>query len=551
MATRELLKIRAFAEAERARRLQAPDPLRVILSDANPGVFFDYPDSHNGSSQLPAHLHAAQRRLIFDCQAKHRFLFGGNQVGKSSAAAIDLCLLALGRHPNQRWEPPVTCWASALTWDLWEDHLLPEIVTWLPPDRVIDAPPPRQKSDKRVIKVRADNGAESIIEGKSAEQGREKYQAFRIHHVLLDEEHPEAIWDEIMPRLVRFGGTTLTVLTPVKGQTWIAQRYFLPWEQGALNPDVVQIVTASTSENPGLTKAELALLEEQFEHSDWQRQARLHGRPTKPVGLVLPQFDSKKHRRRVSADERAKLLEQSELFAGVDFGLWRFAFLLLGALPGRRVWVPAEYFSQRENIEKRAKRMHEILTHHEAPHHTPVWGDSANPQDIMELNLALERMGSAYRVEGVAPENKVRIAGVTRFETLLARDDGFLVPEDVGADSTWYVGLQSGKRGTPVQGSRLVWEIENWSWKQAKEGQTQADDPNDRSADGADMVSAGRYALCSFWDLAQWDTPEEDVPFEPGSPSWVAARARKAELGQNTGRLPDDLPEDPMFGTMY
>ena len=126
-------------------------------------------------------------------------------------------------------------WASALTWELWEQILLPELLTWIPADRIISAPPPHQSAPgRRTIMVRADDGTVSRIMGKAAAQGARTYQSAKITHCWLDEEHPEAIWDELQPRLVRYGGTTTTTATPLLGLTWLYHRLYMGHKRGTL-----------------------------------------------------------------------------------------------------------------------------------------------------------------------------------------------------------------------------------------------------------------------------------------------------------------------------
>ncbi len=224
-------------EAEwRRRRGGLVDPLARLMDPTFTSVLWDYDDSKIGP-RIPGKLHAKQLDALHQ-PATHRHLFWGNQTGKTTLGAVDLCLSALGRHPMQATGvepmPPVTLWASALSWDLFEDVLLPELLTWLPTDRVTDAPTPHVHSVKRDILVRADNGKESRITGKAANQGAGEYQAARIHKVWLDEEHPEAVWDELQARLLRFGGRTLSTMTPIKGMTWVHTRIYEPLMAGRL-----------------------------------------------------------------------------------------------------------------------------------------------------------------------------------------------------------------------------------------------------------------------------------------------------------------------------
>jgi phage terminase large subunit-like protein len=205
------------------------DPIGRLMDPAFTDPLWEYEGSRLGTPLIPGQLHPKQVEQLMS-PAKHRLLFWGNQSGKSSFGAVDEVLTGLGRHPvnSLRWKPPIVQWASALTWELWENILLPELLTWIPPWRIIKAPEPYQHSLNRHIVFRADNGAVSRITGKAAEQGRMKYQSARVHQVWFDEEHPQEIWDECQPRLLRFNGRSLSTLTPLKGLTWMYHRIYEP-----------------------------------------------------------------------------------------------------------------------------------------------------------------------------------------------------------------------------------------------------------------------------------------------------------------------------------
>src|SRR5688572_23033522 len=158
--------VRAKAELE-LRRRAVPDPVARLLDTSFADVLWEY-DHSRTEPMIPGNLHVKQESVL-NSPARHRWLFWGNQVGKTTIGAVDVVLLALGRHPHQKWEPPVTQWASALTWELWEKILLPELLTWIPYDRIVDAPEPHRHSSKRDIVIRADNGKLSRITGKAAE----------------------------------------------------------------------------------------------------------------------------------------------------------------------------------------------------------------------------------------------------------------------------------------------------------------------------------------------------------------------------------------------
>ena len=59
--------------------------------------------------------------------------------------------------------------------------------------------------------------------------------------------------------------------------------------------------------------------------------------------------------------------------------------------------------------------------------------------------------------------------------------------------------MNASDEGTPQKGSRLFWEMDNWSVAVPKEGEAQDQNPDDDTADGADAIAAARYALMSHW----------------------------------------------------
>ena len=162
----------------------------------------------------------------------------------------------------------------------------------------------------------------------------------------------------------------------------------------------------------------------------------------------------------------------------------------------------------------RAKALHELLAEHNAPARTPIWGDSANPQDIMELNAAFRKLGSPYVVRAVAKisaEGKnYRAACVERLNDLLGRR-ALLFHRGLGEGQQWYKGASVASQGRMVAGSRLLWEIRNWRYPARQEGRAQHQDADDNTADGADAIAALRYLVMSWWRAASFTAPPEKV----------------------------------------
>lgn len=501
-------EIRAYAHLMELRQETLPDPLSRLLDPSFTDQLWEYEHSQT-EPLIPGSLHDKQTEAL-ESEDRFRWLFWGNQVGKTTVGAAECALLALGRHPTrQRWDPPLTIWASGLTWELWEQILLPELLTWLPPDRIIDAPNPKRQSSKRTIWIRADNGQVSRIIGKSAEQGSGRYQSARIHHIWLDEEHPESIWNELQPRLLRHGGTATCTMTPLLGMTWVYHRIYEPWKHGETTHHWCS--HAGLKDNPSIGEVEIEALKEELRGDPVQLAARIEGHFMRPLGLAL-RFDPSRDMQVWSDEEITEAVEEKRLapFGGIDFGFWRFSFTFCAADRAKRAHVLDEIYSQKESLDERALKVHTMLDDYGCPDNTRIWGDAANPQDILEINRAFKKMKSPYRVVPVKAEHKARAASVTRLNNLFYRN-ALLVRKGIGEGMRWKLGQNAASDGITQMGSRLMYEMNHWRYAEpTSEEKAQRQDPDDNTADGADAIAALRYAIMSWWKGAEVpDVPEK------------------------------------------
>lgn len=222
-----------------------------------------------------------------------------------------------------------------------------------------------------------------------------------------------------------------------------------------------------------------------------------------------------------------ELVKMGRVFAGQDFGAWRFAFTLYAVDRGGVVFAIDEYFSQREELMTRAKAII-ALCDRWAIKQLLIQGDAANPQDILELNAAFKKLGSKLRVIAVAMENKRRAASVERINKLLVAG-AFLIRRTIGNHLLWREGFNAGSAGTEMKGSRLLWEIGKWAYPIPQEGKAQAQDPDDHTADGADAIASMRYALMSWLKPAKGaDQPDNVDPQDPE----ILQHMGKQTLGQ-------------------
>jgi hypothetical protein len=230
--------------------------------------------------------------------------------------------------------------------------------------------------------------------------------------------------------------------------------------------------------------------------------------------------------------ETIAYVRQGRVFAGIDFGAWRFACVVRVLCPDQVVREVFSYFSQGEGLGVRADALVRLCTHYGTKPNLRFRGDAANPQDILELNAHFRRLGSRMRVLPVAMENKGRSASVNRLNDLLdrrilryRRDSQDAVSAILGLPRVWRLGMNAASEGVEMSGSRLWWEVTHWSYPVPKEGEAQKQDPDDHTADGSDCIAADRYGIMSW--LRPVEQPADETEYTSSDPDIVKAEAER------------------------
>lgn len=252
-------------------------------------------------------------------------------------------------------------------------------------------------------------------------------------------------------------------------------------------------------------------------------------------GLAL-NFDDGEHLEDMTREEIKRLIRGGRPFAGLDHGAWRFGWVLLVADENGVAHRVDELFSQREETKVRAQRVHDrcvelgliVWSAEEGKlvlaKPFPMWGDSAATQEITDLNSAWRELKSPLRVVAVGPDGKQRRASVDRINEKLG-ENALKFVRQVGESDRWYLGYNAGNPGVEVYGSRLLWEVRHWSYPIPHPGKVDLKQaPDDHTADGADLVSALRYALLSWWRPAR---VEEEQELDAWSPDTLQAEVQR------------------------
>lgn len=243
---------------------------------------------------------------------RENWFIAANRAGKSAAGAFCGAALArFGGEPRPAYSQNVTVtdratsgWVSALDSPMSEQVLQPKyfenehFVKGAMPSPFI---PQREVSEWRKSESTLKLKCGSIINFKSAESGRTKYQGAEKDWVHMDEEHPKDIYEEIQIRVgaspLRIFGTA-TLLPPqgqVGGVTWIFSDIIQRWESGLL--DTVGIFGSSIYDNPHISREEIRALETIYPENTVQRQIRLEGKwlPGLSGSRAYPRFERRLH----------------------------------------------------------------------------------------------------------------------------------------------------------------------------------------------------------------------------------------------------------------
>ena len=234
---------------------------------------------------------------------------------------------------------PNRVWISALTFNDALEYHRPKLDAYLPAgtDRV-------RWGARDQAEARLPGGG--VIVSKAAAQKREKFQGASVALVVLDEEHPEDIYEECLARTVDTRGIVVLSMTPLKGITW-PHRVFLR------SPTPAHATARITGlDNPHISSR--AQVQRYASMPDDRRRARLLGEWASAKGIIYPMWDRAVH-----------LVDDFDVPPGwpkwrcIDFGIW-FACLWVALDPKLdQLHVYRELKTYDEPLEENARWVRE------------------------------------------------------------------------------------------------------------------------------------------------------------------------------------------------
>lgn len=348
----------------------------------------------------------------FTADTKIFGILGGNRSGKTEEGAFLAMVWFLGKEyfrGTELWQyveklpvpdPPNNIWLVGLDFATLRD------VIWREKLRNGRLHPGLLPKDDSLVKRISDyefqvfghNG--SVITGKSADSGREKFQGASVDLVWIDEEPEVEIFEECYQRTVDCAGKILLTLTPL---TDIASGVRTPWvfdlwEEFKTGKKDVKFVQLSVLENPYVPEEEKIKLLEQWKGHPEER-ARLYGEFVHRSGLVYPMWKPALHmvkptklpthwRRIVSIDPAA---------TGTTAAVWS------AISDTNDIWLYREYYERDRIVSEHAKSM--LLRNSGDPIDIwlidPKWGAQRNAADHRQNYQLYRESGIPVRLATV------------------------------------------------------------------------------------------------------------------------------------------------------
>jgi phage terminase large subunit-like protein len=292
-------------------------------------------------------------------------ILGGNRSGKTEEGVFIDVAWALGKkyfegEPAYEYvkdlpipDPPNNIWIVGL------DYSLLKNVIWAEKLRQGRGHPPLLPRDTDVVKKVVDgefqvyfaNG--SIITGKSADAGRDKFQGASVDLVHIDEECESDVFDECYQRTADCAGKILLTLTPLID---VASGVKTPWVYNLYEDMVkgqkdIKFVKLNVLKNPYVPEEEKARLITKWT-GNFEESARLFGDFIQRSGMVYPLW-----KRSLHVVEPIKIPREWRRIVSIDPAATGTTAAVWSAIePGtNNLYIYREYYSSNKIVSDHAK----------------------------------------------------------------------------------------------------------------------------------------------------------------------------------------------------
>jgi len=301
-----------------------------------------------------------------------RWLFGGNQSGKTYTNMMDLAMIALEVHPYIKIERG-THWAAIESWDqvrdiLWGDYLS----KFIPNCNILHINYGQDRVPKRIELKNGHN-----IEFKAFNQGRSLFQGRKIDTFHGDEQclsDFQSIFEEIQARLLVKNGRLSWSLSPIMSQPTLEERV----ENLPDSDDIFVVDLEWNRKSRGGYIPDAVIDKKINEWSDEVQAARIHGRFTKYFGLVYKDFNKLNN-----VVQPFEIPADWTRYRGFDFGFTNpFVCLWVARSPDDEFYVYREYYRPQTSI---IDHIEKVLAKSEGETFEISFADPENAEDRSEM----------------------------------------------------------------------------------------------------------------------------------------------------------------------
>lgn len=257
----------------------------------------------------------SQRHSLLNMGKEATLISGGNRAGKTEIGAMLAVAYASGKKEQyvKDWlmlndlpinliqDQPSTVWCASLSYKDGLEYLRPKLDKYLP----VGTKKTRWNSQDRAV-AKLPNGGRIV--SMSCDSGRESFQGGAVSCVWMDEEpNDEGIFDECMLRTVDLRGKVIITATPLKGLSWMFERFI---ENPSTGFEVVKI---SGLDNPYISSYKMRRTVNHL--TEASQRSRLYGEFSSQSGLVYPEFSKDTH-----LTDIKEIPDHWERFISIDFG---------------------------------------------------------------------------------------------------------------------------------------------------------------------------------------------------------------------------------------
>lgn len=292
--------------------------------------------------QLAEYMPLAEDHNAFhNSSARFRWLFGGNQSGKSHTNMADCALYTMGVHPTRPLPKKSLVWVCIESWEQIRDIIWNDKLSEMLPSHAVSNIIYGQ--DRVPKKLYMKNGC--TIEFKAFNQGRELFQGRPVNAIYCDEQccHDfQGIFQEIQARLLVKDGTLSWSMTPIIPQPFLEERI-------DDLPQTDEVFFANLNDNRKSVGGYIAdeRVDEMIE--DWAEEVqatRIEGRFASFYGAVYKTFV-----RRRNVIEPFTIPPSWPRYRGFDFGFTNpFVCLWVAESPDGEYYVYREYYKAKTGI---------------------------------------------------------------------------------------------------------------------------------------------------------------------------------------------------------